>query len=313
VLTLGVTNVAPNISLYNTSLNVLYFSEPGSIVKEDGDPYTGQVDNGGLSATENGLGLTLSFAFDGINNTTKKEQAEAFFEINQAGVNSYFNIVTTKAYQDSQASGSTFKRADFFLMTDAERTMTITATDAGGLASTVDATVYEKEVGLEMNTLKNMPHYSEFDWDVNTGAVSGYRDSYPGVYGYWPYLTGYLTLGDGSGLDITRPVAGNKLYLKKDLSLPWALTDTYFNWTNDDSFVDLVVVYNYTYLGNSQLGESRYDVMVVSHIDSKVITTASIYVQSGNTAIRTIALWGAITYPLLGVGTGLPLFDLDQL
>jgi hypothetical protein len=192
-----VKNSKPVISNSSGSYEIIRYSG------EDSTLISGGVENG--SAREGGsynkykdLEVTRSFA---------NSDYDELFVIKRPNNETYKLVTTNKWY-----NGSNF--VDFFADTEANRTVTIVATDAGGLSTSIDIIVDEKDIDVFSIYLVEIP------------TLSSYSCSY--VADYWTQgtaITHYVTdgiSGTDPNWDGAQPnpyvYVGNVIHKNQDLS-----------------------------------------------------------------------------------------------
>lgn len=120
-LTIKITNSAPSVSI-GSSYDVSIASPIGVVVIDNGT-----FNNGAVRSNKKYSSVQLALTFPNVTNSTTRAQYESMFTINQKS-NGNFEVKTTSAFETYISS--------FSSATASERTMTITATDNGGLTAT---------------------------------------------------------------------------------------------------------------------------------------------------------------------------------
>lgn len=120
-LTIKITNSAPSVSI-DSSYDASIASPIGIVVIDNGT-----FNNGAIRSNKKYSGVQLALTFPNVTNSTTRAQYESMFTINKKS-NGNFEVKTTSAFETYISS--------FSSATASERTMTITATDNGGLTAT---------------------------------------------------------------------------------------------------------------------------------------------------------------------------------
>jgi len=217
-VTIQVTNSKPTISSLPASIDIQKDAGENSNVIVSNNNFT----NGGLvtgGSFNKYSDVDIDISFPGINLrdliTGDLINFEDYFEKIDTSVDGVYEIKTTSLWTVPNA-------ARFFNQSDADRTMTITATDSGGLTKTTSTIINEDTIVVKQGAIREFSFEVSDDDDINIqNATSARLDN------DWYYVwatTG--TSSDEPASEVTwdgkpfylEAFVGNNMYISSDLS-----------------------------------------------------------------------------------------------
>jgi hypothetical protein len=318
-LQLNVTNADPSVQLYNSSGALasssrsasVKFHERFNVKLDNGYTHSGAAENGGTDSVEKYRGLTYAVTFPSIANTQLRTWAERSFKVKQKA-NGKIDVVTTYVWEINEnwsqeplniETPQGLTKQDFFDLSDAHRTMTITVSDNAATPGTNTATLQVDEA-IPLFKMNNIYRANSGELDPDTKPGSGRKSI---------EFNKTAFIGRGKNLqevNILKPRKGNAIYFdRKKLKA----SEISYAFTGRDIFI----IYNYTKLGYDGK-QAYYDIAVVSNgvnsvdssfLDSYVLYTDTILVADGETAAEKIVHFGDVQWPTKTLSAGNKLFN----